>query len=62
MANEFRYTFEASTVDKWKHCPSCGEELIEIYTGDYHGHLSCVVCESDNDFTVIVEGGGIIAE
>ena len=39
---KFYYTFEADEVDSWKYCPVCGEEFLEVYPGDYFGHITCM--------------------
>lgn len=48
------YVFEAETVDKWKYCPICGAEILEVYPGDYHGHTTCMTDDCDGvDFEVV---------
>ena len=41
MVRKYFYTFEAGEVDKWKYCPKCGAEILEVYPGDYFGHITC---------------------
>lgn len=43
MINErkFTYTFDASTVNNWAYCPTCGSKLTEVYPGDFIGHMTC---------------------
>lgn len=44
---KFYYTFEAGAVDNWDYCPKCGEELIEVYAGDFYGHMMCGTDDCD---------------
>ena len=37
----WRFVFDDS-VNGWRYCPLCGEEILEVYTGDYHGMISCM--------------------
>lgn len=58
MANErkFIYTFEERDVGRWEYCPLCGSELLEVYPGDYFGHLTCGseegYCDDDISFKI----------
>lgn len=51
---KFFYVFEAGEVESWKYCPVCGEELLEIYPGDYFGHITCMgdYCVEGIDFKI----------
>lgn len=54
---KYKFVFNASDVNKWKFCPLCGSEILEIYPGDYFGHISCFKGENtcDIDFDVFIE-------
>ncbi|MEK5323322.1 hypothetical protein [Aeribacillus sp. FSL M8-0254] len=42
MSNrKYYYVFEADSVNAWSFCPICGDEILEVYTGDFHGHITC---------------------
>lgn len=53
-----KYVFDGNDVDKWKYCPKCGSEILEIYPGDYFGHITCFKDNEscDIDFTIWAEG------
>src|SRR5699024_10275157 len=48
-------TFDAGEVDSWKYCPRCGEEILEIYPGDYFGHIACINDKHDEDIEFKIE-------
>lgn len=54
---KWKFAFDAGDVSKWKYCPLCGSEILEVYPGDYYGHITCFAdSEScDIDFKVFVE-------
>lgn len=39
---KFYYVFDANEVDKWSFCPVCGEEILDVFAGDYRGHIECL--------------------
>lgn len=56
MTDKWIYVFAAETVDKWKYCPACGTEILEVYPGDRFGHTTCMTDDCDGaDFKVINE-------
>ncbi len=47
---KFFYVFNEADVSKWKYCPLCGSPIIEVYPGDFCGHITCAGdddCEID---------------
>lgn len=28
-------------LNEWKYCPICGNEILEVYPGDFVGHITC---------------------
>jgi hypothetical protein len=52
---EFYYVFHDDEVRNWKYCPICGNEILEVYPGDYFGYISCMGehgADETIDFTV----------
>lgn len=41
MKRTYHFTFDGSDVSNWRYCPKCGAEILEIYPGDYFGHITC---------------------
>ena len=60
MINErkFTYTFDASTVNNWVYCPTCGSELTAVYPGDFSGRVNCVGGSCANVFSISYRGAG----
>lgn len=54
---KWKFVFDAGDVTQWKYCPLCGSEILEVYPGDYFGHISCFRKDDtcDIDFTVLIE-------
>lgn len=39
-------TIVMDNITKWRYCPICGEEIIELSVGDYTGQ---VICDGESD-------------
>ena len=56
---KFYYVFEAIELDEWKYCPKCGAEILEVYPGDFVGHITCFGDDDcDVSFGIIYKDGG----
>lgn len=53
---ELKYVFDNGDVDRWKHCPMCGSEILEVYPGDYFGHITCFKEEDTCDINFEIYG------
>ena len=44
-----------SDVDRFRYCPYCGSDIVEVYPGDYHGFTTCMneACDDSFDFTLL---------
>ena len=52
------YVFRADSINKMKHCPFCGSEMISVYDGDYMGQVECLncdECEEELEFLILEE-------
>ena len=49
------YVFKEGQISGFKFCPMCGAEILEVYPGDYMGHITCLneECEADLDFDIL---------
>lgn len=45
LANKYHFVFEAKSVMDFKYCPYCGEEIMQVYPGDFRGFVQCFECE-----------------
>ena len=54
----FTYTFDASTVNNWAYCPTCGSKLTGVYPGDFSGRVNCVEGSCANVFSISYRGAG----
>jgi len=52
-----RYLVEEEQVLKFKYCPYCGDEIIDVHIGDYLGHTVCqnIECGKGLDFSIFEE-------
>jgi transposase-like protein len=48
MSN-LHYVFKAQSIHKFKYCPYCGKEIMQVYPGDYCGMVQCFECEECSD-------------
>lgn len=51
----YHYVFSEKEISKMKFCPYCGGKIMEIYPGDYMGHISCWDCDEDLSFYILEE-------
>lgn len=49
------YLFKEKDISKFKYCPFCKADIVEIYPGDFTGHISCSECDEDLDFLILEE-------
>lgn len=42
---KFHFVFEAKSIMNFKYCPYCGNEIMQVYPGDYAGFVQCWECE-----------------
>lgn len=52
------YVFRADSINKMKYCPFCGEEIMQVYDGDYIGQVECLncdECEDELEFLILEE-------
>lgn len=56
--NDIKIVFNGRDVQPWKYCPMCGNEILEVYPGDFFGHITCFKDDDtcDIDFEVWEEG------
>ncbi|MES9681765.1 hypothetical protein ABWK22_02370 [Gottfriedia acidiceleris] len=50
-----QYVFEEEQIRKFKYCPFCKGDILEIYDGDFSGHITCTDCDEDLDFLILEE-------
>lgn len=54
--------FNIDDVLDFKYCPVCGNELLEVYLGDYAGHANCDSDDCDSfSFYIGAEKDGNIS-
>lgn len=52
------YVFHDKDVQAFKYCPYCGNEIMQVYIGDFMGYVQCEECEECEerlDFTILQE-------
>lgn len=54
---KYKFAFDGADVSTWDYCPKCGAEILEVYPGDFYGHIMCFGGEDscDIDFKVYAE-------
>jgi len=44
------YVFSSKSIHKFKFCPYCGKDIMQVYDGDFSGMVQCSDCEEcDNE-------------
>jgi hypothetical protein len=49
------YLFDENVVRNFRYCPFCRGEILEVYDGDYSGHITCIDCDEELDFLILEE-------
>ncbi|PEJ48231.1 hypothetical protein CN692_24305 [Bacillus sp. AFS002410] len=50
-----QFIFEAEQIRKFKYCPFCKGDILDVYDGDFSGHITCADCDEDLDFLILEE-------
>lgn len=54
----YTYIFDSESIHKFKHCPYCGSENIQVSSDEFMGKISCTNCDNCNrelEFNILEE-------